>query len=112
MSLTLRMDVDTRALERAGPEIQRLLGQVVRKVAFDVEAQAKTRAPVATGALRNSIQTHVTGALSAEVAVGVEYGVFVEMGTTKRAAKPFLEPAVNAVRPGFERAVREVLGRA
>lgn len=53
------------------------------------------------------------------VADGVEYGIFVEMGTSTRsffgiirkarmAARPFLMPAWEAVRPGFLAAWRQV----
>ncbi len=37
---------------------------------------------------------------------GVEYGLFLEMGTVKMAARPTAVPAVEAVRPGFEQAFK------
>lgn len=43
------------------------------------------------------------------VADGVEYGLNVEMGTTRMSAQPFMVPAVEAVRPGFEAAFKEKL---
>lgn len=97
--------------------------QIVRKAALDVEAAAKQGAPVRTGFLRSSIYT-VTheessygqgagqGPLLPEIpkaeddttaytAVGAEYGVYVELGTSKQAAQPYLVPAADRVRPGF-----------
>jgi hypothetical protein len=38
------------------------------------------------------------------IADGVEYGVFQELGTSRLAPQPFMSPAVEAVRPGFEAA--------
>ena len=40
------------------------------------------------------------------VADGVEYGLYQELGTVKMAAQPFMVPAVERVRPGFEQAFK------
>lgn len=95
----------TSRLPAVSDEIRRQVSQVVRKAAFDVEANAKVLAPVDTGALRASIQTTVTGELSAEVSVGAEYGPHVEYGTVHAGAQPFLTPAVDLVGPEFTQAV-------
>ena len=39
--------------------------------------------------------------VSAIVAVGASYGLFVEYGTSKMAARPFLIPAAEKVQPAF-----------
>lgn len=80
----------------------------VYKTAADVEATAKTLAPVDTGHLRSSIQHHPTGALSAEVTVGAEYGPYVEFGTSRMGAQPFLTPAVQQHGPTMEKALGEI----
>lgn len=103
------------------------VSQVVRKTALDLQAQAASRAAVDTGFLRNSVYTvtaqgssyhsgdkmlpEVAGPSddqSASVAVGAEYGVYVELGTTHAPAQPYFYPAVEAVRPGFESAVAAI----
>lgn len=43
------------------------------------------------------------------VADGVTYGIYQELGTSKMAAQPFMVPAVEAVRPGFNQAFRGVV---
>lgn len=83
-------------------------GRIVRKAALDIEAQAKVRAPVDTGALRASIQAVGVGPLHWQVRVGVEYGIYVEMGTRYMAAQPYLGPGAEAVRADFLRAMRTV----
>ncbi|MCW5936726.1 MAG: hypothetical protein KIT11_05410 [Fimbriimonadaceae bacterium] len=50
--------------------------------------------------------------LEAKVAVGVEYGVYVEQGTPKMAARPFLEPALASLEAETERVVKEAVAEA
>lgn len=78
--------------------------QVVAKSALSVEAGAKNRAPVDTGALRNSIGTDVSG-LSATVGPTVHYAPYLEFGTRRMAARPFMGPAADIVAPSFEAAL-------
>lgn len=49
---------------------------------------------VDSGALRASIHAERTGENQYMVSDGVEYGFFLEMGTPKMAARPWLGPAV------------------
>ena len=110
-------EIDTGRLNEIlgnlGPNTQ----DAVRATAFTIEAKAKVRAPVDTGALRNSIYTRVgrtpsqmpvvTGDAAraelpepnedttAHVGPSVEYALYVELGTHRMAAQPFLGPAVN-----------------
>jgi hypothetical protein len=63
------------------------------------QASAPGEAPhTDLGHLANSIQVVETGALSAEVQVGSEYGAALEFGTVdgRIAARPFLTPAMEA----------------
>lgn len=50
---------------------------------------------VRTGALRNSI-THDSDSEAAYVGSNIEYAPYVEMGTSKMAARPFIQPAVES----------------
>lgn len=68
-----------------------------KRVADRIATDARSRAPVDTGALRSSIESvSVEAGKSAEVQVGVEYGAYVEYGTYKMAAQPYLSPAFEA----------------
>lgn len=107
-----RIEVDTSRLDRI---LKNLPGKEVdnnRAIAFRIEAGAKAKAPVDTGALRNSIYTECGGQKSgtpgdnpfpspkgsdAHVGPSVEYGLFVEFGTRHMGAQPFLVPAVREV---------------
>ena len=81
---------------------------IVAKTALDLEAHAKSRAPVDTGTLKNSIQATKIGPAHWRVVVGVEYGMYVEWGTANMGAQPFLQPAILAVTPSFLQALRKV----
>lgn len=60
------------------------------------EGYAKKKCPVDTGRLRNSI-THVVDTIWGDVYIGtnVEYAQYVELGTSKQEAQPFLRPAAQ-----------------
>lgn len=94
------------------PELQRkfanLSGKMQRAVVRDslrsaarvVEKSARQRVPVDTGRLKKAITQNVTvKSTTGEALVGyrreVFYGRFVELGTSKMAAQPFLRPALD-----------------
>lgn len=60
------------------------------------ESHAKEVVPVDTGNLRNSI-THATEDNGHTVVIGsnVEYAPYVELGTRRMKAKPYLRPAIE-----------------
>lgn len=74
------------------------LEMLVQKAALKVEAEAKKLCPVDTGRLRASITTQRLGPLTYGVGTGVEYAPYVEFGTRKMAAQPFLRPAAHKVK--------------
>jgi HK97 gp10 family phage protein len=80
---------------------------VIAKGAADVEAAGKRHSPVDTGFLRSSIGRNVQG-LTAEIGPTANYGVFVEMGTSRMRAQPFMAPALADVLPSVEKAFQQV----
>lgn len=95
------------------PELRRDLStsaaRVTAKAAHDIEGQAKTRAPVDTGFLKSSIQAAPRSPLHWQVTVNAAYGAFVEFGTRKMAAQPYFVPAVAAVAPVYQAAMRRLM---
>ena len=74
----------------------------VKKNADKIRDEAKRRVPVATGQLRQSITSAVVGTgKESVVVVGAEYGAYVEFGTYKMPARPFLYPAVQMYADDF-----------
>ena len=75
--------------------IQREADAIVQNTALRVETRAKEAAPVDTGYLKQHIQAEKTGMLSAEVDSTANYSIYLEMGTRKMPAQPFMRPAMK-----------------
>lgn len=95
-------------LAQAGPRAQALARLVIAKAANDVQAEAQRNAPVDTGFLRGSISV-VNNGLEFEVGPTAHYGLYVEMGTSRMAAQPYLYPALDRVMPGLDAAMAQVI---
>jgi len=67
--------------------------RAVQKAGLDCERYAKQRCPVDTGNLRASITYENTGRFQCMVGTNVEYAPYVELGTSRQAAQPYLFPA-------------------
>ncbi len=87
------------------------LRQGLSAAAFYVEGQAKLKAPVDTGFLRNSIQVLRVTDREALIGVGAEYGIYQEMGTRFMSARPFMRPAVENNRERIAEIIRQALAR-
>jgi len=79
----------------------RALRQAAKQGAEIIVQEAKRRAPVDTGTLRKSIRSKFGKRSSDSVTVEIGpsskayYGYFVEFGTSRMAAQPFLRPAID-----------------
>lgn len=73
-----------------------------------IERGAKTGAPVDTGALKNTIFSAQAGSLTYKVTAPQHYAVYVEKGTRKMRAQPFLKPAIDAERPKLISNLRKI----
>ena len=80
--------------------IKRRVDEEVATTALLVETEAKRRCPVDTGRLRSSITTERKG-LTLSVGSNVKYAPFIEFGTRRMAAQPFLFPAAESQRIAF-----------
>lgn len=137
----MTVTVLSNRLPQMGANMAARVSQAVRKSAFDIEARAKSLAPVDTGNLKNTIKTDIAGdGLSAEVTANADYAAHVEYGTRPHvirpknasmlafkiggvtvfakevnhpgtAAQPFMTPAAEQVRPAFIAAVKQAVER-
>lgn len=79
-----------------------LVGKVVNTAALDTQREARQLCPVDTGRLRASIRPRFyKEGLAADVYTDVDYAPFVEFGTSRMGAQPFLFPAFEMVRPRY-----------
>jgi len=87
------------------------VGAALAKTAYDTEAAAKVLAPVAEidgGTLMNSIKAEQVGPLSWRVNAAAEYAIYVEVGTYKMNAQPYLDPALRQTWPSLLTALRTI----
>lgn len=92
------------------PQVRRRVQDAVALSALLIETDAKRFAPVDTGRLRASIHADFAAdRLSAEVADGVSYGIFVEFGRRGQRAQPFLFPAYEKNRLAFVANLKQAL---
>ena len=85
-------------LAKLDPLTKAAVTRGVQKAGLKVEGDAKLMAPVDTGALRGSINTSgMTTATGAQASIGtsLEYAPYVELGTSKMSAQPYLQPALQ-----------------
>ena len=120
----VNVTVDTARLDRLIRQLPGAVDDNIRAIAFEIEKKAKVIAPKDTGALRASIYTRTSrdngyaqadaeaheknpvvsthelpepGQHAAVVGPSVSYAIDVELGTARRAATPYLTPAVREV---------------
>lgn len=91
------------------------LSRGIEKGCMIVEGEAKVLCPVSTeetrpggphGELRDSI-THEVNKNTGAVGTNKEYGIYVELGTYKMAAQPFLVPALLSKKDEVVQAIKD-----
>lgn len=135
--MTVTVTADYSGLDAYIKNMPLKVDEAVRGTAFFVEGVAKTKAPLLTGALRNSIyvRTHRESGFGAAqtkakalnsaaetlpevdapplgtalITPAMEYAYFVEFGTSRRGAKPYLTPAMREAAAIFVRLLKKAL---
>lgn len=90
-SISVNININKNITGQVGVACQRAL-EICGGMA---ESYAKMRCPVDTGNLRNSITHQMDGDTTVEIGTSVEYAPYVELGTYKMAARPYIVPAVE-----------------
>lgn len=107
-----------------GEEFQQACERTLTRIGLQAETFAKeeisrpkphadgtNRPNVDTGTLRNDISNKVDpNGKSVYVGVNTDYGVFVELGTSRAAPYPFLKPAATEHSDVYKRIVQDELG--
>lgn len=101
-----KFTLDTKELDRLAGKLGVNVDRALASIAEQVQGEAAVRAPVDTGALKNSIAAEKKSQFLWWVADGVEYGIHQEFGTSRMSAQPFMIPAVESVR----RQVAKIIG--
>jgi len=91
-----------------------LVGPIDRVVETGMEvivSDAKQIVPVRTGRLRDSIRYWRKHMFDYDVGSEVPYAGFVEFGTTRMRAQPYMRPAIQQNAPGILKAMKEEVHR-
>lgn len=92
-----------------GEEFEQACERALTRIGLQAETYAKRECPVDTGNLRNSI-TNAVDDKSAYVGTNVEYAPYVELGTSRAKAQPFIKPAATEHSDVYKRIVQDELG--
>jgi HK97 gp10 family phage protein len=98
-------------LEKITETKRQRVKEVVGVSGLNVQRNAKLLCPVDTGTLRNSIMADFEE-LTATVHTNIPYAPYVEFGTRKMAAEPYLTPAAEVEQPKFINKLIEILKEA
>lgn len=119
--MSLRVTVENesdiiRLIQTLPPEIFAKVQQVLKNGAVRVAERARELAPVRTGHLMASIHAElgesIEGAAAfdpVQVIADTPYASFVEFGTSKMEAQPFMTPAAEQIEPEILEEIDSVL---
>lgn len=100
---TVNLIDNSDAVRNALPEA---LEKALTEIGIEAETHAKEiiteKGAVDTGRLRNSITHALDGTKAVHIGTNVEYAPFVEAGTSRMKARPFLRPAVEDFRDEYK----------
>jgi HK97 gp10 family phage protein len=91
--------------------IESAIDVALEKIGLLAEGYAIKKCPVDTGNLRGSI-THEIDTSDNAVYIGtnVEYAPYVELGTSRQKAQPFLRPAASEHGAQYRQVLKKALG--
>ena len=92
--MSISVSVDTTKINELLATIPGNKNKAVREAANYILGEARTLAPVRTGYLKSNSEVEGEGGNSL-IKFNAEYAAYVELGTRKMAAQPFLTPAVD-----------------
>lgn len=75
--------------------VQRAIARALEICGGTAERYAKEECPVDTGNLQNSIAHAAQGPNTESIGTNVHYAPYVELGTSRMRAHPYLRPAVE-----------------
>jgi len=121
--VSVEFDLDFTGVERIMDKLSRFSDQLKPDVHLTMESYVQKMyeascglAPVRTGFLRGSIYWRPINLMHFVFGAAADYAKFVEYGTSRVAARPFLRPAMDMVWPEMIRGIclkiRELLERS
>ena len=106
-----RIRIDRRILDRLRRGLPSEFEDVLDVAAHNIESKAKDRVPVDTGATKNSIIVTKPRRLQRRIGPSTQYAPYLELGTHRMPARPFLIPALMSEKPKLESAAVQMIKR-
>ena len=112
--MSISVSVDTTKLNEIIAKLPGNRDKIIKATAFHILGEARKRAPVATGALRDNSEV-VDGIGYTNVEFKQEYAAYVELGThnadgsVRMKERPYLKPAVEAEAKLLEKRLKDEL---
>ena len=94
-SVSILEDTATQMLKSVSENLKAKVHNKISAIGVEMVAYAQSICPVRSGYLRSTIFFIVKVTLEFEFGATAEYAIFVEMGTYRMAAQPFIRPAVE-----------------
>lgn len=111
--MTIQMRLGLGTLSDLAPRIMDAVDAELNDAAEEIKFLAQELVPVKTGLLRSSIHVERIDHLAVQVRADADYAAYVEYGTSRAPAQPFMTPAIEAVRAGYQariaRAIKDSL---
>ena len=101
-----------RAFQKAYTEAPKVIEAVIKNNGEKLRARASALSPIDTGFMQSNIDSYYQGggsSLEAYVHSRAGYSGFVEFGTRKMSAQPFMRPAVEWIGPQLSKDSEEAL---
>ena len=95
MAANIEVKIEANNIEKIKAACADQVSAALEAIGMQAENYAKLLCPVDTGNLRNSITHQQENENTEVIGSAVEYAAYVEMGTRKTKAQPYLEPAVK-----------------
>lgn len=86
-------------MQNINNKLNSIYNKYLNNVGKKIKLDAQQKCPIRTGELRDSIDykvdKKVSGTPELEVSANKNYAIYVELGTRKQQAQPFLKPAAR-----------------
>ena len=106
MGVTIKIENNSNLVRE---ELELAVKRALTKCGLQAQTFSKSLCPVDTGNLRNSISYEVNDN-TVYIGTNVEYAPYVELGTYKMTARPYLEPALSGYIGTYESIIKSELG--
>ena len=110
MDMEIKMELDAD-WAKFGGKLQNVIEIAARHIEVDAKDRLRNWPAVDTGATLNSTQSRRqdTQGLVWRVGPATEYAPFIEFGTERMRARPFMIPALESEGPRFVEAMRQII---